>query len=80
MSMSLSSPASTRTAILGHPLTRRETVVLTELTGGMTLEEIAERLFVTRNTVKSQVRSVYRKTGASSRAEAVVWAHQHGIE
>ena len=39
-------------------LTRRERVVLAELAEDVTLEEIATRLFVTRNTVKSQVRSV----------------------
>ena len=46
---------------LSEPLTRRERVVLGELAEDVTLEEIATRLFVTRNTVKSQVRSVYRK-------------------
>ena len=43
------------------------------------LEEIATRLFVTRNTVKSQVRSVYRKIGVSTRAEAVAWAEAAGL-
>jgi len=62
-----------------HSLTRRERVVLAELTEDVTLEEIATRLFVTRNTVKSQVRSVYRKIGASTRAEAVAWAEANGI-
>lgn len=61
-------------------LTRRERVVLAELTEDVTLEEIASRLFVTRNTIKSQVRSVYRKIGVSTRAEAVVWAKAHGIQ
>jgi LuxR family transcriptional regulator of spore coat protein len=60
-------------------LTRRERVVLAELTEDVTLEEIATRLFVTRNTVKSQVRSVYRKIGVSTRSEAVAWAIEHGI-
>lgn len=62
-----------------HSLTRRERVVLAELAEDVTLEEIATRLFVTRNTVKSQVRSVYRKIGVSTRAEAVAWAEAHGI-
>ena len=39
----------------------------------------ATRLVVTRNTVKSQVHSVYRKIGASTRAEAVAWAQGHGV-
>ncbi|WP_426593933.1 helix-turn-helix domain-containing protein [Cellulomonas sp. McL0617] len=60
-------------------LTRRERVVLAELAEDVTLEEIATRLFVTRNTVKSQVRSVYRKIGVSTRAEAVAWAVAHGV-
>ncbi|WP_444663562.1 LuxR C-terminal-related transcriptional regulator [Cellulomonas sp. CW35] len=60
-------------------LTRRERVVLAELAEDVTLEEIATRLFVTRNTVKSQVRSVYRKIGVSTRSEAVSWAVTHGI-
>ena len=52
-------------------LTRRERVVLARLDEEVTLEQIARELYVTRNTVKSQVRSVYRKLGISSRAEAV---------
>ncbi len=60
-------------------LTHRERVVLAELGEDITLEEIARRLWVTRNTVKSQLRSAYRKMGVSTRAEAVAWAQAHGI-
>jgi LuxR family transcriptional regulator of spore coat protein len=60
-------------------LTRRERVVLSNLSEDVTLEQIATKLFVTRNTVKSQVRSVYRKIGVSSRAEAVAWARRSGF-
>lgn len=52
-------------------LTRREKVVLEQLVGDATLEDIAQRLFVTRNTVKTQVASVYRKLGVTCRADAV---------
>jgi DNA-binding CsgD family transcriptional regulator len=69
-------PAPTTTAA---PLTRRERVVLANLAEDVTLEQIANRLFVTRNTVKSQVRSVYRKLGVSTRADAVAWARQAGL-
>ena len=55
-------------------LTRRELVVLENLAKGATLEEIASKLWVSRNTVKSQVRSVYRKIGVCTRADAVAWA------
>ena len=65
---------------LGQTLTRRERIVLAELGEDVTLQEIAERLYVTRNTVKSQVRSIYRKIGVSTRAEAAAWARAHGIQ
>ncbi len=65
-----------------HPglnLTRREQVILSNLSEDVTLEQIATKLFVTRNTVKSQVRSVYRKLGVSNRADAVAWAREAGL-
>jgi LuxR family transcriptional regulator, transcriptional regulator of spore coat protein len=65
--------------MFGEPLSVRERVVLSELTADVTLEQIARRLFVSRNTVKTQVRSIYRKIGATTRAEAVAWAHAAGV-
>lgn len=66
-------------SLLGEPLSTRERIVLAELAEHVTLEDIARRLFVSRNTVKTQVRSVYRKIGVSTRAEAVAWAEAAGI-
>jgi LuxR family transcriptional regulator, transcriptional regulator of spore coat protein len=60
-------------------LSRRELVVLTHLTDDMTLEQLAAILFVTRNTVKSQLRSIYRKVGVSTRPEILAWARARGI-
>jgi len=60
-------------------LSRRELVVLSQLVAGGTLGEIAASLWVTRNTVKSQVRSLYRKIGVSNRVEAVAWAESVGL-
>lgn len=60
-------------------LTRRERVILSNLDEETTLDEIASRLWVSRNTVKSQVRSVYRKLGVSTRADAVARARQYGL-
>ena len=62
-----------------NALTQRERVVMGELGEDVTLEEIAARLWVTRNTVKTQLRSAYRKIGVSTRAEAVAWARANGI-
>ncbi len=72
-------PAGPVAPPLAEPLTRRELVVLGHLSDDVTLEEIASTLFVTRNTVKSQVRSLYRKIGVSSRADAVAWAQAAGL-
>jgi DNA-binding CsgD family transcriptional regulator len=64
-------PLPTTEADPNLALSRRELVVLSTLEEGLTLDEIAGRLFVSRNTIKTQVRSLYRKLGVSSRAEAV---------
>lgn len=66
--------------LLREDLTKRERVVLAHLTEETTLDDIARRLFVTRNTVKSQVRSAYRKLGVSTRAEAVDRARELGLQ
>lgn len=55
-------------------LTRRELVVLEHLASTGNVAEIAGVLFVSTNTVKSQLRSIYRKLGVSSREEALVAA------
>lgn len=60
-------------------LSRRELVVLRHLTEDMTLEQLAAILFVTRNTVKSQLRSIYRKVGVSTREDILRWARDRGI-
>lgn len=52
-------------------LTQRELEVLRELASGRTMTTISVRMFVSLNTVKSQIRSIYRKLGAHSRAEAI---------
>ncbi|MBZ2195852.1 LuxR C-terminal-related transcriptional regulator [Occultella gossypii] len=52
-------------------LTDREMTVLTYLRSPMTAAEIGRSLFVSANTVKTHMRAVYRKLGASGRREAV---------
>ena len=42
----------------------------------MSLSEIASALYVSRNTVKTHARNVYRKLGASTRGEAVSIARE----
>ena len=60
-------------------LSPRERIELGNLTEELTLVEIATLLWVSHNTIKSQVRSVYRKIGVSTRAEAVAWAKSAGL-
>lgn len=43
------------------------------------MREIGERLYISRNTVKSQLVSLYRKLGVSSRSEAVARADALGL-
>jgi LuxR family transcriptional regulator, maltose regulon positive regulatory protein len=60
-------------------LTAAELRLLPLLTTHLSFREIAERLFVSRNTVKSQAISVYRKLNASSRSEAIEHAVELGL-
>jgi len=41
--------------------------------------EIADQLFLSPHTVKSQAMSIYRKLAASSRSQAVAYARQLGL-
>ncbi|MEP7332012.1 MAG: LuxR C-terminal-related transcriptional regulator [Terracoccus sp.] len=59
-------------------LTRREAQVLCLIGEGLSNQDIAAAIFVTVNTVKSYIRTAYRKIGVTSRAQAVRWALVHG--
>ncbi len=63
----------------GPPLSPAELRLLPYLQTHLTLAEIAGRLFVSHNTVRSQVGSIYRKLGASSRSDAVQQATSVGL-
>jgi LuxR family maltose regulon positive regulatory protein len=66
-------------ATSGPPLTSAELRLLPYLQTHLTLREIGERLFVSRNTVSSEVSSIYRKLGVSSRGAAVAAAIAIGL-
>ena len=70
-------PSETET--LAADLTRRENEVLALLVKGMSNPEIAERLVISRATVKVHVSSILSKLGVGSRAEAIALALQHKL-
>jgi DNA-binding NarL/FixJ family response regulator len=60
-------------------LTAREVEVLRQIAGGNRNRDIAERLFISEETVKVHVKHVMEKLGASDRTEAVAIAIRRGI-
>jgi LuxR family maltose regulon positive regulatory protein len=65
--------------VLATPMTPAEMRVLRYLPTHLTFAAIAEELFVSRNTVKTQAIAIYRKLGVSSRDPAVVAARSLGL-
>jgi DNA-binding NarL/FixJ family response regulator len=61
------------------PLTGSELAVLRFLPSHMTNQEIAEALFLSINTVKTHLRSVYRKLGVRTRRQAISTADRLGL-
>jgi DNA-binding NarL/FixJ family response regulator len=60
-------------------LTRRESEVLGLIAQGLRNQEIAAQEFLSINSVKTYIRTCYRKIGVTGRGQAVAWALQHGF-
>jgi LuxR family transcriptional regulator, maltose regulon positive regulatory protein len=71
-------PRNARSAV-GEELTLKELEVLRLLATQLSRREIAQRLYVSLNTVKSHQRAVYRKLAVADRASAVTRAHELGL-
>jgi len=62
-----------------EPLTPREIDVLRHVAGGNRNRDIAERLFISEETVKVHIKHIMEKLGASDRTQAVAIAIRRGI-
>ncbi|MFC8681946.1 LuxR C-terminal-related transcriptional regulator [Microbacterium ureisolvens] len=60
-------------------ITDRESEILALITQGKSNAEVARLTYLSPNTVKSYIRSVYGKIGASSRTQAVLYGVRHGF-
>jgi DNA-binding NarL/FixJ family response regulator len=60
-------------------LSDRESEILALITQGKNNAEVAAITFLSPNTIKSYVRTIYRKIGVTSRTQAVLWGVRHGF-
>ena len=68
-----------RNGHLDEDLTEREGAVLRLLAGELATRQMADSLYVAPSTVRTQIKSIYRKFGVSSRDEAVAEARARGL-
>ncbi len=60
-------------------LTNRESEILALITQGKSNSEVAALTFLSQNSIKTYIRSTYRKIGVESRTRAVLWGIEHGF-
>jgi len=69
----------TERGALREALSPRECDMLRMISQGLSNQEIADGLHLSINSVKTYVRSAYRKIGVSSRSKAVIWGARNGF-
>ncbi len=60
-------------------LSEREAEVLALIVQGHSNQEISAQVFLSINSIKTYIRSAYRKIGVTNRVEAVLWGIDHGF-
>ena len=82
----VSAPATTNTRNTigdwpgrGEGLTDREAEILALITQGKNNADIAALTYLSPNTIKSYIRTLYRKIEVDSRSQAVLWGVRHGF-
>jgi DNA-binding NarL/FixJ family response regulator len=63
----------------GEGLSDRESEILALITQGKSNAEVAKLTYLSPNTVKSYIRTIYRKIDVASRTQAVLWGVKHGF-
>jgi DNA-binding NarL/FixJ family response regulator len=63
----------------GEGLSEREAEILALITQGKSNADVARLTYLSPNTVKSYIRTIYRKLGVGSRTQAVLWGVNHGF-
>jgi two-component system, NarL family, response regulator LiaR len=61
-------------------LTARESEVLSLITQGYSNNDIVETTMLSINSIKSYIRSAYRKIGVTTRSRAILWGIDHGFQ
>lgn len=61
----------------GNPLSRRETEVLKLLSEGMSYKMVADKLFLSFNTVNTHIKHIYEKLHVSSLGEAIAYYYRN---
>src|SRR6478672_6376826 len=78
-------PPRTRSAVgldwpgRGEGLSDRESEILALITQGKSNADVARLTYLSPNTVKSYIRTIYRKIGVASRTQAVLWGVRNGF-
>ncbi|MFC4242665.1 response regulator transcription factor [Gryllotalpicola reticulitermitis] len=78
-------PSGSPAAVVGdwpgrhEGLTQRESEMLALITQGLTNVQIAERTHLSLNSIKSYIRTCYRRIGVSNRSRAILWGIEHGF-
>lgn len=60
-------------------LSERESDIIALVTEGLSNQEIADQMYLSINSVKTHIRSAYRKMGVKRRPQAVLWGIDHGF-
>ncbi len=61
-------------------ISSRESEVLALICQGLSNQAVAQSMYLGSNTIKTYIRSLYRKIGAKTRSQAVIWGTSNGFQ